>query len=189
MVYNGTAISTWPIAGPLAYSTTYPWQIVGKNDTCSVAGPTWSFTTGNDPNIICIFMDDFNGTTNWSAVVLNDPCDWGYSTTPAIPGSSWGTPSFPASADSFYIFASSDACGSVMNVYLTGIFTIDASLYQTVWIEFDSHMEVFFEPVPADTGAVDVSIDGGATWTRVFERNVEAPGEHAVVDLSGLAGL
>jgi hypothetical protein len=193
LVYDGTLISSLSLASvePLSYRTNYGWQIVGKNDSCLVPGPVWKFTTEMDPNIVCAFMDDFADTINWSAVNLNDPCDWGYSTTPDIPGSIWGSPDFPATADSFYAFASSDACGNdtAMNAYFNGIFSLDASQYQTVWIEFDSDIEVSGIPVPEDTAAVDVSIDSGATWTRVFLRQADTPSEQAVVDISGIAGM
>jgi hypothetical protein len=192
-IYDGIPISSLSLASvePLNFSTNYGWQVVGKNDSCQAPGTVWIFTTEIDTNIICAFMDDFTDTTNWTAVNLNDPCDWGYSTTPDIPGSVWGPPDFPATADSFYAFASSDACGTgtPMNVYFTGNFSVDASQYQAVWIEFDSDMEVDGAPVPDDTAAVDVSIDGGLTWTRVFLRQVDTPGEHAVVDISDSAGL
>ncbi len=191
LVYSGTPVTTYSL-GLLNYSTTYSWRVDGSDGNCTTYGQSWDFTTAADPNIVCVFMDDFNGTTHWSAVALNDPCDWGFSTTSDIPGSVWGTPIFPPTADNFYAFASSDACGTAqtVNAYFIGNFSIDASLYQNVWIEFDSDFEVFPDPpVPADTGAVDVSIDGGATWTRVFLRQADTPGEHAVVDLSSLAGL
>jgi hypothetical protein len=193
LIYDGALISSLALASvePLNYSTTYGWQVVGKNDSCQVPGPVWTFTTEMDPNIVCAFMDDFTQTINWTAVNLNDPCDWGYSNTPDIPGSVWGTPDFPATAESFYAFASSDACGpdTALNAYFTGNFSVDASQYQTVWIEFDSDMEVSGAPVPEDTAAVDVSIDGGLTWTREFFREADAAAEHATVDISNLAGL
>jgi hypothetical protein len=193
VVYDGIQISSLSLASvePLNYSTTYGWQVFGKNDSCQVPGSVWTFTTLADTNIICAFMDDFTNTTNWTAVNLNDPCDWGYSTTPDIPGSVWGPPDFPATADSFYAFASSDACGfgTPMNAYFYGNFSVDASDYQAVWIEFDSDFEVFLTPDPPDTAAVDVSIDGGLNWTRVFLRLDDAAAEHAVVDISGLAEL
>jgi len=84
-VYQGTPVTSYSF-GVLNYSTAYNWKVNGSDGSCTTSGPFWSFTTGSDPNIVCIFMDDFNGTTNWSAVALNDPCDWSYSTTANIPG-------------------------------------------------------------------------------------------------------
>jgi hypothetical protein len=190
MVYSGAPITSWNIP-ILNYSTTYMWRVDGSDGNCTTSGVVWSFTTMDDPSQVIAFIDDFSTSANWSAVNLNDPCDWGLSTIADIPGSVWGSPNFPPTADNFYAFASSDACGTAqaMNAYFIGNFTIDASLYQNVRIEFDSDFEVFQNPTPPDTGAVDVSIDGGATWTRVFLRQASTAAEHVVVDISGLAGL
>ena len=53
-VYSGVPITSISLASvePLQYMTTYGWQIKGKNDTCTVAGPIWSFTTVQDPNLV-----------------------------------------------------------------------------------------------------------------------------------------
>jgi hypothetical protein len=48
-VYSGSPITSWPLPGPLDYETTYQWKVIDKNDTCSTFGPTWSFTTMQDP--------------------------------------------------------------------------------------------------------------------------------------------
>jgi len=49
MVYSGGLITSWNIPGPLTYFTQYNWRIISKNDTCSVNGPVWAFTTEQDP--------------------------------------------------------------------------------------------------------------------------------------------
>jgi hypothetical protein len=71
MIYDGVAVSTYAVPGPLTYATTYPWQIVGKNDTCSTAGPTWTFTTMDDPLLVvdslCVYPMNvayWTGTTD-----------------------------------------------------------------------------------------------------------------------------
>jgi|WetSurSiteA1Bulk_404760.scaffolds.fasta_scaffold03524_3 hypothetical protein len=51
-VYDGPVITSWPLTGWLNYETTYQWKVVCKNDTCSTYGPTWSFTTVEDPNLL-----------------------------------------------------------------------------------------------------------------------------------------
>ena len=79
LVYNGAPITSLSLASfePLTYNTSYGWQVKGKNDTCTVAGPIWSFTTMQDPNLFQ-YCDEFTnlnnwtilgplGTTNWSA--------------------------------------------------------------------------------------------------------------------------
>ncbi|MBK9097713.1 MAG: T9SS type A sorting domain-containing protein [bacterium] len=78
-VYDGPPITTLSLASfePFTYNTTYSWQVRGKNDTCLVSGPLWSFTTMQDPNLFqwCEPFDNLNnwtilgplGLTNWSA--------------------------------------------------------------------------------------------------------------------------
>jgi hypothetical protein len=76
MVYDGTPIESFSLAPvePLTYNTTYGWKVVGKNDTCSVQGPTWTFTTMQDPNLVMETVDIYpqsfdywTGTCNASA--------------------------------------------------------------------------------------------------------------------------
>lgn len=71
--YSGSLITSWNVPGPLTYFTDYNWRIKGKNDTCTVAGPVWSFKTEQDPNLvidtICVYPQSVNywtGTCNAS---------------------------------------------------------------------------------------------------------------------------
>ena len=97
LVSTGTLETSYTLA-TLNYSTTYTWRIDGTDGSCTTTGPTWSFTTMDDPNIVNAFMDDFNGTTNWTAANLGNPCDWIYSNgTSTIPGYWGGPPLFPPS--------------------------------------------------------------------------------------------
>ena len=73
-VYDGTLIQSWNISGPLSYNTPYNWQIIGKNGTCSVSGPLWTFMTEQDPNLVIetviVYPQNFNywtGTCNSSS--------------------------------------------------------------------------------------------------------------------------
>ena len=184
MVYNGTAISTWPIAGPLAYSTTYPWQIVGKNDTCSVGGPTWSFRTGADPNILCVFMDDFEaGAGNW--VITNDggTCVW------EVWDISTNAYTMPPEAMLNVLAADADVCdlGTTTLSTTTMNFGVDATDWEFVWIEFDNDFRTF---AGNDASWVEMSLDGGATWTEVASWiGVDNRNTHEVWDVSDTAGL
>jgi hypothetical protein len=74
-VYNGTPITSFTLAPcePLLYGTTYGWQIIGLNDTCTTNGPIWTFTTMQDPNLVLdtihihpISAQYWTGTTNGS---------------------------------------------------------------------------------------------------------------------------
>jgi hypothetical protein len=53
-VYSGSLITSWSLAPyePFGYNKTYGWQIKEKNDTCTVSGPVWTFTTMQDPNLV-----------------------------------------------------------------------------------------------------------------------------------------
>jgi len=60
-VYDGIAINQYSLPS-LEYETTYQWRVVCKNDTCSTWGPTWFFTTEQNPyiNIVNIYPLDEN---------------------------------------------------------------------------------------------------------------------------------
>jgi hypothetical protein len=65
-VYDGAAITSLALPN-LNYNTTYYWYIVCKDATCSTQGPSWSFTTIPDPNIICTTVDIYPQNVNyWS---------------------------------------------------------------------------------------------------------------------------
>jgi hypothetical protein len=67
IVYSGTPITSFSLAPyePLSYSTTYGWQIKGKNDSCTVAGPAWTFTTVQDPNLVIDTVDVYPQNSNY----------------------------------------------------------------------------------------------------------------------------
>jgi len=186
-VYSGPAVTFYD-PSPLNYSTTYYWKVDATNSNGTTAGDVWSFTTSSDPSLITLFGDDFEGgLVNWTAMKPNDLCDWGYAAGD-IPGSNWeAPPDFPPTASGNYIFASSDLCGGFMNVYLTGNFSVDISLYQNVYIEFDSDFEIFGETDPPDTARIDISTDGGLTWSEAFSRLFDTGAEHVIQDISSLA--
>ena len=58
MVYDGIPVTSLSLVAvePLDYATTYGWRVIGKNDTCSIAGPVWTFTTEQDPNLVVIIL-------------------------------------------------------------------------------------------------------------------------------------
>jgi len=63
-VQDGAAITSWPL-GTLNYNTIYYWYIVCKDATCSTQGPSWSFTTMQDPNIQCFTVDVYPQNVNY----------------------------------------------------------------------------------------------------------------------------
>lgn len=73
-VYSGAPITSLAIPGPLAYSTTYGWRVIGKNDTCQTPGPLWTFTTMANPLLVSkidtvrpLNVDYWTGSTNGTA--------------------------------------------------------------------------------------------------------------------------
>jgi hypothetical protein len=100
MVYDGTPIESFSLAPvePLSYDTEYGWRIVGKNDTCSVSGPTWTFTTIPDP-FLSEWCDEFANLNNWTIVGPLGTGNWSAAASSSAGGTapelrmSW-TPSF-----------------------------------------------------------------------------------------------
>ena len=74
-VYSGAPITSLSLAAfePFEYNTTYGWQVKGKNDTCTVPGPVWTFTTVPDPNLIIDTIKVYPQNSNY----------WTGTTTPA----------------------------------------------------------------------------------------------------------
>lgn len=183
-VYNGPAITSLAIPGPLNYNTVYGWKVVCKNDTCGVSGPTWTFTTEQDPNLWC-FVDNFeNGTVNWT--ITNDggspSCVWTIYNPPypnayTIPNASGG------------VFAADvDECGSGSTLLSTATVTnpFDFSIYQTVVIEFDQDFNAL---TANDACYVEVSTDS-TNWTIVWQQvGTDLRNTHEVVNVSTLGAL
>jgi len=63
-VYDGTAITQLALPN-LNYATTYYWYIVCKDATCGTTGPTWSFTTLQDPNLVTATVDIYPDAANY----------------------------------------------------------------------------------------------------------------------------
>lgn len=66
MIYSGPLISSISVPGPLQYNKNYGWRVVGKNDTCGVGGPFWSFRTELSPGTL--FIEPFPNLANWTPV-------------------------------------------------------------------------------------------------------------------------
>ncbi|HCY75984.1 MAG TPA: hypothetical protein DHV28_08685 [Ignavibacteriales bacterium] len=182
-VYSGAPITSLAIPAPLNYSTTYQWRVVDKNDTCSGAPvATWSFTTEDNPNLVTLFEDDFTaGTGNWT--ITND----GGTCVFEIHQASEYT--LPATALGNVLAADADACGSGTTTLSTATVTnpIDASNYATVTLEFDNDWQAIDA---ADFSYVEVSVDGGTTWTAVRTFDItDVRNTHEVLDITGVVAL
>jgi hypothetical protein len=178
-IYNGVPVTSYPVPGPLEYSTTYSWRIVGKNDTCSTSGPTWTFTTMGDPNIVTLFCDDFTaGTGNWTITNDGGVCVWEIRDVSEY--------TLPPTAVGNCIAVDTDDCnGTSGNGQSTATHTgIDATNYGTVWLEFDNDWQALGS---TDFAYVDVSTDGGSSWQNVLTFDVtDVRNTHEMWDLTTL---
>jgi hypothetical protein len=183
-VYSGPSISSFALP-TLQYLTDYGWYVICKNDTCGVQGPTWTFTTVQDPNIVNLFCDDFEaGSGNWTITNDGGSCVW-LVFTPPYPN----IYTLPPTAVGGVFAADADACGSGTTLLSTATLTnaIDATLYQTVWLEFDNDWQAIDN---ADFSYVDVSIDGGTTWQNVLTfGETDIRNTHEIWDMSSLVAL
>ena len=186
-IYTGAALSSYPLTSvePLDYLTDYGWYVICKNDTCGTAGPTWTFTTIPDPNIVNLFCDGFeSGTGNWTITNDGGTCVWEIF-TPPYPN----TYTLPPTATGGVFAADADDCGSGTTVLTTATLTnsINASIYQTVWLEFDNDWQAIDN---ADFAYVDVSVDGGTTWLNVLTFDqVDVRNTHEIRDMTSLVAL
>jgi hypothetical protein len=185
LVYDGTPISSLSLAGvePLEYFTVYGWRVVDKNDTCGTSGPTWTFRTIQDPNLNCVFTDDFEGgLTAWTITNLGGTCDW-LQFFPPYPNAY----TMPATSSGGVLSADSDECGSGTTINTAAqIGPFDASLYLSGYVKFDQD----FNAIGAtDECYVEVSVDGGTTWTPVWSQiGVDLRATTEQVDISTLIG-
>ncbi|MDO8550403.1 MAG: T9SS type A sorting domain-containing protein [Ignavibacteria bacterium] len=189
-VQSGSLSNSWNITPTLQPATEYFWRVEVFRDTCSKLGQLWSFTT--ESNAIQKFFDDFEANTDslpagW--VVTNDGGTgvWGVYPNPNIPV--WpNTYTLPCGAGCGKVLsADSDYWESGSNLLSTARIdqTFDATNYTVVSIEFDQDFNDFGGP---DEGYVEVSTDGGSTWTIIWSQiGADLRNTHEVVDISSVA--
>ena len=151
-VYDG-AVKTSHTLGTLTYSTSYLWYIVCKDAGCGVTGPTWSFTTTQDPSFI--FYEPFNTIANWTPIGPLGLTNWTVQNTNNAGGNaapelqlSW-TPSF----------------NGLSKLVSTNITT--AAVNQLHVMELDHYLN--FYAVPGPFLGIGISYDNGATYTPIWE--------------------
>ena len=183
MIYSGAPVTSATIP-QLAYSTTYSWKVNEANDTCMTFGPTWTFTTAADPNLFCAFMDDFEaGTGNWTITNDGGTCVWD------VVDITTRSYTMPPEATGFVFAADADLCGSGTTTLTTATLTtpIDATMWQTAWLEFDNDWRTLGT---TDEAYVEVSVDGGTTWTTVLSFvGVDQRDSHELVDITSEVAL
>ncbi|MCH8033756.1 MAG: T9SS type A sorting domain-containing protein [Bacteroidetes bacterium] len=159
LVQSGTLATSWNVTGgPLDYSTVYYWMVVEIGDTCSSIGPLWSFTTQDDPTIICVFTDEF--TTNiskWTILGPSGLTNWSWQPT-GFAGGGAGEMRF-----TFFPSFTGDS-------YVISDVIPSAGLGLTV--EFTHYLD--WAAVPFTIG-FGYTTDGGTTWTELWSA-VDPPG-------------
>jgi len=182
-VYSGVPVTIWD-PGTMAYSTPYYWKVNETDGSGTTTGALWSFTTEADPSIVQAFFDDFEaGAGNWTITNDGGTCVWEVF-FPPYPN----VYTLPAPAGGGMFSADVDECGSGTTLLSTATVTnpIDATLYQTVWLEFDNDF-LFLDP--ADACYVEVSTDG-TNWTTVWSQiGASLRNTHEMVDLTAEVAL
>jgi hypothetical protein len=164
-VYSGAEISSLSLAAvePLDYFTEYGWRVICKNDTCGTQGPTWTFTTVQDPNLN-EWCDEFASISNWTIIGPLGLTNWSAAASGSAGGTapelrmSW-TPSFTGES-------------KIRSSVLPVAFLNNWSTYYS----FNFFLDWYADPSGSVT--VAVTYDGGATSTPIY----------SVVDPTGNVG-
>ena len=110
-----------------------------------------------------IFCDDFSGgTANWTITNDGGTCVW-QAYSPPYPNAY----SLPETSSGNVLSADADNCGSGTTLLSTAtiIENVDCSMFEHVYLEFDNDWNAIDEQ---DTAIVEVSYDGGASWSSVI---------------------
>ncbi len=130
----------------------------------------------------CDWLDDFTaGTGNWTITNDGGTCIWEIHDASEYSLGSTGAAGNVLAADA-------DACGSGSTTLTTAtlITPIDATMWQTVWLDFDHDWNAIDT---GDSAYVDVSTDGGTTWMNVVTYDVtDVRDTHESFDISSMVG-
>jgi hypothetical protein len=162
LIYSGAIVNSVGVPGtPLTYSTTYYWKVNEIDGSGTSSGSTWNFTTEQNPAIANIFFDDFEaGSGNWTITNDGGNCVWEIIPLVSRPYT------MPSSAAGNVFAADADLCGSGTVTNTTAVAgPFDATNATDVTLEFDNDWQAI---APGDFAIVDVSTDGGATWTNIL---------------------
>ncbi len=159
-VYNGAPVTSLSLTSfePLDYSTTYGWQVKGKNDTCMVPGSVWTFTTMQDPNLFQ-WVEPFPNMNNWTILGPLGTTNWSANSSASAGGSppelrmSW-TPSFNGE---------------------TKIRSVVIALPENKEIAFSFNYYFDWYANPSGTVTVSVTYDGGVTSIPIYSQ-IDATG-------------
>jgi len=144
------------VVAPLTQDATANFALVANMSTC--AAPGYYITGG----MITDFEDDSFPPPGWT-VTKSGNCEW-----------EGGSGDNPTGGDGNFALADSDACGSseTMDTYLISP-VFNASALSKVILSFAYDFQVY---ASGELAAVDVSRNGGATWTNVVNWTAEHAG-------------
>ena len=173
--YPSTVFDSVLIDTQLFYPTRYFWCVVEYNADGSAQGETWYFNTSS-PFIDYVKADDFSfGLGKWS--ITSSGCGWqlenenGY----LLPDPSTGK---VLAADAFI-------CGAISSVANFEI-AEDMQYMAGATLDFNSDLSLFSS---ADNANVDMSTDGGATWSLLWQPDGSNRNEHVSVILFDQNGV
>ncbi len=153
-IYNGPIISSIAVPGPLQYNKSYGWRIVGKNDTCSVGGPFWSFRTELSPGTL--FIEPFPDLANWTPVGPLGLTNWSVQSSNNATGQSapelrlsW-TPSF-------------NGLSYLKSVNISAPNNTQLDLILKHYLDWYAN--------PSGVMGIAVTYDDGATYTPIWQLN------------------
>jgi hypothetical protein len=149
-VYDGPAITSYA-TGTLTYFTTYYWWIVCKDGTCGTQGPTWNFSTMQDPNVI--IYEPFNDLNCWTPIGPLGTTNWQSSATNNAGGTA---PELMCNWSPQFV-GESKLLSCVLNTTAPGI-------QHTLQLK---HMCDWYAD-PAPTMGIGISYDGGATYSILW---------------------
>jgi hypothetical protein len=186
MIYSGAPVTSRD-PGALNYATTYQWYVRCGNGSCFTQGPSWSFTTMDDPNLGIdeFYCTDFTaGVGDFTITNEGGTCVWQQLTTTS------NVYTLPATAQGNILGADSDLCGSgttlLSTARLTNALNFAGQSYFYIEIKFDNDWRIINA---ADEAHVELSTNGGSTWTSVWSRvGVDQRNSTEVIDVTTYAG-
>jgi hypothetical protein len=150
-VYDGAIISNYAL-GTLSYSEIYQWWIVDKSATCGTQGPTWSFTTMQNPAVV--FIEPFNTLSCWTAIGPLGTTNWLSSSSSNAGGTA------PELELNYY--PSFNGLSKFVSCNIT-----TTHISQVHNLELKHYLNFYASPGPYL--GIGISYDNGSTYTPIWE--------------------